>query len=69
MFRALFVHPQEALKKWHLVYCVRIISVGSKTAIVAHKSQLALYTRSIPSAVCVAPPEDKQIMLETCTGP
>jgi hypothetical protein len=28
MFRALFVHPQEALHKQNLVYCVRMISVG-----------------------------------------
>jgi hypothetical protein len=27
MFRALFVHPQEALHKLHLTYCVRIMSV------------------------------------------
>jgi hypothetical protein len=32
----------------------------SFTAIVAH---------SIPSAVCETPPEDKQVMLETCRGP
>jgi hypothetical protein len=24
---------------------------------------------SIPSAVCVAPPEDEQVILETCRGP
>jgi hypothetical protein len=30
--------------------------------------QLALYTRNIQSAVCVAPPEDEQAMLETCRG-
>jgi hypothetical protein len=28
MFRALLAHPQEALLKRHLVYCVRVISVG-----------------------------------------
>jgi hypothetical protein len=28
MFRALLAHPQEALIKRHLVYCVRVISVG-----------------------------------------
>jgi hypothetical protein len=28
MFRALLAHPQEALHKWHLVYCVRVMSVG-----------------------------------------
>jgi hypothetical protein len=28
MFRALISHPQEALNKRHLVYCVRVMSVG-----------------------------------------
>jgi hypothetical protein len=31
MFRALLAHPQEALRKRHLVYCVRIMSVGCAT--------------------------------------
>jgi hypothetical protein len=29
MFRVLLAHPQEALKKQHLVYCVHVMSVGS----------------------------------------
>jgi hypothetical protein len=28
MFRALLVHPQEALHKQHLIYSVRVMSVG-----------------------------------------
>jgi hypothetical protein len=28
MFRALLVHPQEALHKRNLIYCMRVISVG-----------------------------------------
>jgi hypothetical protein len=28
MFRALLVHPQEALNKRHLVCCVRVMFVG-----------------------------------------
>jgi hypothetical protein len=32
-------------------------------------SQLTLYARNIPNAVCVAPPEEEQVMLETCRGP
>jgi hypothetical protein len=28
MFRVLLPHPQEALHKWNLVYCVRVMSVG-----------------------------------------
>jgi hypothetical protein len=31
MFRKLFVHPQEVLHKRHLVYCMRIMSVGCAT--------------------------------------
>jgi hypothetical protein len=32
-------------------------------------SQLTLYARNIWSGVCVAPPDDWQVMLETCRGP
>jgi hypothetical protein len=32
-------------------------------------SQLTKHARNIPSAVCVAPPEDEQVMLETYRGP
>jgi hypothetical protein len=31
-------------------------------------SQLTLYAWNIPNAVCVAPPENEQVMLETCRG-
>jgi hypothetical protein len=31
-------------------------------------SQLTLYARIVPNAVCVAPPEDEQLMLETYRG-
>jgi hypothetical protein len=34
MFRALLSHPQEALHKRHLVYCVRVMSVGCTWCIV-----------------------------------
>jgi hypothetical protein len=37
MFRALLTHPQEALNKRHLVYCVRIMSVGVGTVAVEWK--------------------------------
>jgi hypothetical protein len=46
MFRALLAHPHEAMHKWHLVYCVCVMSVGCYQA--------------IPSAVCAATPEDEQ---------
>jgi hypothetical protein len=56
MFRALLADPQHALHKRHLVHCMRIMSVGCGTIAVS------------PNAVCEAPPEDEQVMLETCRG-
>jgi hypothetical protein len=35
MFRALHLLPQEALNKRHLVYCLRIMSVGCTTIAVS----------------------------------
>jgi hypothetical protein len=58
MFRALLAHPQEALNKRHLVYCVRM-SVGCGTFAISLQpchSQLTLYARDITNAVCVATP-------------
>jgi hypothetical protein len=71
MFRSLLARPQEALHKRHLVYCVRIMSVGCGTVAVSLQchSQLTLYARNITNVICVAPPEDEQVMLETRTGP
>jgi PHD/YefM family antitoxin component YafN of YafNO toxin-antitoxin module len=34
-----------------------------------YHSQLTLYRRNTPNAVCVAPPEVEQLMIETCRGP
>jgi hypothetical protein len=65
MFRALFAHPQEALYKLHLVYCMFVMLVKLQPC----HSQLTLYARSIPNAVYARPPEDEQVMLETCRGP
>jgi hypothetical protein len=50
MFLALLAYPQEVPHKRHLVYCVRVMSVGC-------------------TRIGVAPPEDEQVMLETCRGP
>jgi hypothetical protein len=72
MFRALLAHPQEAIHKRQLVYCVRVMSVGCATTAVSLRSwhsQLTLYARNIQSAVGLGPPEDEQVMLETCRGP
>jgi hypothetical protein len=38
MFRALLAHPQEALHKRHLVYCVCVITVGCATIAVLLQS-------------------------------
>jgi hypothetical protein len=62
MFRALLAHPQEALHKRHLVYCVRVMSVGYT------KIGVELVS-NIPSAASSEPSEDEQVMLETCRGP
>jgi hypothetical protein len=67
MFRALLALPQEALRIRHFVYCVRIISVGCGMIAVC-QSQLTLFARNIPNAVCADAPKDEQVMLETCRG-
>jgi hypothetical protein len=72
MFRALPAHPQEVPHKGHLVYGVRVMSVVCGMVAVKLQSclsQLTLYARNIPNAACEAPPEDEQVMLETCRGP
>jgi hypothetical protein len=66
MFRALLAHLQEALHKLNLVYAdCGTVAVSLQPC----HSQLTLYPRSIPNAVCAGPPEDEQVMLETCRGP
>jgi hypothetical protein len=71
IFRALLAHPQEALNKRHVVHCVRIISVDCATVAVSLQSwhsQLT-YACNTPSAVCLAPPEDEQVILEIHRDP
>jgi hypothetical protein len=51
MFRALLAHPQEALNERHLVYCVRVMSVGCT------RSQ---WNSSVPTR-----PADSQLKLTT----
>jgi hypothetical protein len=58
MFRPLLAHPQEAPRKRHLVYYVRVMSIGCTRIKV-----------DIPSAAYEAPSEDERVMLETCRGP
>jgi hypothetical protein len=68
MFRVSLAHPQEVLQKRHLVYCVRVMSGGCATIAVLLRSWYSelTYAQNIPSAVCVAPPEEEQVMFETC---
>jgi hypothetical protein len=64
MSRALLAHPQEVLHKRHLVAVLRVCYVSW-----LHQVQPTDVTRNIPSAVCVVPPDDEQVMLESCRGP
>jgi hypothetical protein len=68
MFRALFAHPQEALHKRHLVYCVlyQLVAPGLEWNPGAANWQ---HARNMPSAVCIEPPEDGQVVIETYKGP
>jgi hypothetical protein len=52
MFRALLSHPHEALNKRRWAYCVRVMSAAP----------------GFDYNPGVAPPEDKQVMLERCRG-
>jgi hypothetical protein len=46
IFRALLAHPQEALHKRHLVYCVGIMSVGSATTVLQSCHSQLTYART-----------------------
>jgi hypothetical protein len=65
MFRKFLARLQEVLHKRHLVYCVHVTSVD----FTRNGVELVSPTRNIPTAVCEAPPEDEQVMLETFRGP
>jgi hypothetical protein len=72
MFRALLAHPQEALHKRHLLYCGRVTSVCCTRIRVELRPTPSLVQptditrKQYNKVVCVAPPEDEQVMLETC---
>jgi hypothetical protein len=68
VFRSLCAHPQETPHKQHLVYCMHVMSVGF-TRIEVLMQPTDIIHMHIPSVACVAPPEDEQVMLETCRGP
>jgi hypothetical protein len=48
MFRTLLTHPQEDLHKRHLVYCVRVMSVGCTRIGVEHQDYVGHYTIFMP---------------------
>jgi hypothetical protein len=65
MFWALLAHPQEVPHKQRLVYCMRVMSVGC-TRIGVELHYTPILVQPTDSA---APPEDEQVMLETCRDP
>jgi hypothetical protein len=67
MFRALFAHHQEALHIQQLVYVVRIMSAASytPTLVAAIRHNIA---QNIPIVAYAVPPEDGQVVVETCRG-
>jgi hypothetical protein len=64
MFRELLAHPQEVLHKRHLVILRAEISRYLNTF-----KYLLISAPNIQNVVCETPPEDEQVMLETCRGP
>jgi hypothetical protein len=66
MFRALLAYPQEVLHRWHLVYCMCVMSGDCTKETLC--SQLTKHVCTTLIAACLIPPEDEQVMLETCTG-
>jgi hypothetical protein len=44
------------------------VEVGHQFHFKPGSSQQTKHARNIPSVVCVAPPEDEQVVLETCRG-
>jgi hypothetical protein len=55
MFRALLAHPQEALYKRHLVYCVHVMSVGcTRTGVEVVSQVVSIACLSSGGAIQVA---------------
>jgi hypothetical protein len=74
MFRALLAHPLEAITNgtWYTkcVLChLAATRVGKQFHSNPGSGQLTQHVRNISSAVCVQPPEDEEVMFETCRGP
>jgi hypothetical protein len=60
MFRARLAHLQEALNKQQMVVLCLLAAVPLQPW------QQPTDARSVPIVVCAAPPEDEQVVLETC---
>jgi hypothetical protein len=67
MFRALLIHPQAALHKQHLVYCLHVFSVCC--TILAQPTDITRTQNMITKCRLFAPPEEEQLMLKTCGDP
>jgi hypothetical protein len=65
MILALLAHPREALHKRHLVYCVRVMSVGCTRFGVELVSETQPTHVITPDSVCALPPEDGRVTPET----
>jgi hypothetical protein len=63
---AIVAQPTDIIRKQ---YTECVLCSSSWVSLQSWHSQLTLYARNIPSAVCLAPPEDEQVMLETCRCP
>jgi hypothetical protein len=72
MFRELLAQPQKVQHKRHLVYCVRVMSVGCTrigVELVSLVQPTDITRTQYTKCRCVAPPEDEHVMLETYRGP
>jgi hypothetical protein len=73
VFFFLFCWPCNILYQYnetnvmHLSF--NLLRITAAVSLNSCNSQLTLYARNISNAVCVAHPEDEQVMLETCRGP
>jgi hypothetical protein len=73
MFRALLAQLQELLHKWHWVSVCMLCQLAAPGLEWKSNPGAAnwrnTHTHNIPNAICVAPPEDEQLMFETCRVP
>jgi hypothetical protein len=72
MFRSLFSHNQEALHTQQLVYFVSITSAGccqgSRIPTLVAASRHNTHKQHMQIVGYAVPPDDEQVVLETCTG-